>query len=305
MPGTWPRAFGAGSARGGPVEKRAPQGEISRLRGKAPALQILERRVNSVRLDDVRAYWEANPLAASAIPHPRGSREYFEYYDRLREANESLEFSYRLHEYRDFRGGKVLDVGCGNGYVLSHFAREGAEVYGVDLTDAAVALCRKRFEYLGLHGDFRQGNAEALPFPDATFDCVTSMGVLHHTPDTAAAVAEVYRVLRPGGRLIVMFYHRDSALYRIKFPLLRLWRGKTTQQLVNEVDGDGNPLGDVYSKEELGRLLGRFTDLEMSVGLLQGEMLVPRAGRFIPAPVLRLLEPRLGWFLYAKGRKPA
>jgi SAM-dependent methyltransferase len=260
--------------------------------------------VNPVQLDDVRAYWEANPLSASAIPHPLGSGEYFEYYDRLREANESVEFSARLHEYRDFARRRVLDVGCGNGYVLSRYALAGAEVHGVDLTDAAVGLCRKRFEYLGLVGDFRQGNAEALPYPDATFDCVTSMGVLHHTPDTARAVSEVHRVLKPGGRLIVMFYHRDSALYRIKFPILRAWNGKSIERLLNEVDGDANPLGKVYSREELTRLLGAFTDLELSVGLLEGEMLIPRAGRFIPARVLRALEPRLGWFLYAKGRKP-
>ena len=168
-----------------------------------------------------------------------------EYYDRLREANESVDFSFRLHEYRDFRDRKVLDVGCGNGYVLSRFAREGADVSGVDLTDAAVGLCRKRFEYLGLSGAFRRGNAEALPLPDGSLDCVTSIGVLHDTPDTAKAVAEVHRVL------------------------------------------------------------GAFTDLELWAGLLEGEMIVPRAGRFVPAPVPRALEPRLGWFLHAKGRKPA
>ncbi len=261
--------------------------------------------MSTARLEDVRAYWEANPLAASAVPHPPGSPEYFDYYDALREANESVEFSYALHEYRDFRGKKVLDVGCGNGYVLSRFARAGAEVYGVDLTDTAVALCRKRFEYAGLVGDFRQGNAEALPFPDDTFDCVTSMGVLHHTPATATAVSEVRRVLKRNGRLIVMFYYRDSAQYRVGFPLLRLWQGKSMQRLVNEVDGSTNPLGDVYSKTELRRLLAGFTGLELSVGQLVGTMIIPRFGRLIPRFVLRMLEGRWGWFLYAKGWKPA
>ena len=58
----------------------------------------------SVGIEDVRSYWEAHPLCAEAIPHPLGSREYFEYYDRLREANESVEFSARLHEYVSFAG---------------------------------------------------------------------------------------------------------------------------------------------------------------------------------------------------------
>src|SRR5215218_3441349 len=178
-----------------------------------------------VEIEDVRNYWDDNPLSSAAIPYALHTPEYFEFYDTLRELNESVEFSYRLHEYSAFAGKKVLDVGSGNGYVLSKYAREGAEVYGVDLTPAAITLCQQRFALLGLRGHFDIANAERLPFADETFDCVCSMGVLHHTPDTAAAVAEIYRVLKPGGRLIVMFYHRDSVLYRVTFPLLRMVHG--------------------------------------------------------------------------------
>jgi SAM-dependent methyltransferase len=261
-------------------------------------------RTPAVMIDDVRSYWEAHPLCADAIPHPLASRAYFEHYDRLREANESVEFSAALHEYDQFTGKAVLDVGCGNGYVLSRYARAGAHTTGIDLTETAVEICRKRFEIMGLEGQFRQANAEALPFADGSFDCVTSMGVLHHTPDTAKAVSEVFRVLKPGGRLIVMFYHRNSALYRIGFPLQRLLTGKTTRQLVNEVDGEGNPLGDVYSAAELRRLLARFTGLELFTGLLEPWMLLPRFSRVVPAAVLRPFAGRWGWFLYAKGHRP-
>jgi len=256
------------------------------------------------RLEDVRSYWDSNPLSAAAIPHPLFTPEYFEHYDRLREANESLAFSYDLHEYRRFAGKKVLDVGCGNGYVLSKYAREGADAYGVDLTPTAVRLCERRFELLGLDGTFAVASAEALPFEDETFDCVCSMGVVHHTPDTPRAVAEIHRVLKPGGRLILMVYHRDSALYRLNFRIQSLLTGKTRAQLVNEVDGVGNPKGDVYSRAELKRLLTRFDDVELSVGLLQGWMLAPRLTRRVPDRLLRPLASRWGWFLYAKANKP-
>src|SRR5215213_10298160 len=106
----------------------------------------------AIRIEDVRSFWDANPLCAAAIPHPLGTAQYFANYDALREANESLDFSYQLHEYRQFAGKKVLDVGSGNGYVLSKYAREGAEVYGVDLTPTAIDLCQERFKLLGLHG---------------------------------------------------------------------------------------------------------------------------------------------------------
>lgn len=258
-----------------------------------------------VDIDEVRSYWNENPLSASAIPHPLYSPEYYAYYDRLRELNESVAVSNELHEYESFAGRKVLDVGCGNGYVVSRYAAAGAIASGVDVTETAVQLTQRRLELMGLEADIRVASAEDLPFEDATFDCVSSMGVVHHTPDTPRAISEIHRVLKPGGRLILMVYHRNSLLYRVNFPLQRLMTGKSMQQLVDEVDGIGNPKGDVYSRAELRRLLGSFTEVEMFAGLLQPWMVAPRLGRLVPAAALRPLAGRLGWFLYAKARKDA
>jgi SAM-dependent methyltransferase len=255
-------------------------------------------------IEDVRRFWEHNPVAARSVPHALGSAEYFAYYDGLREANESPAFSAELHEYAAFAGKRVLDVGSGNGYVLSRYARHGARVCGVDLTATAIDLCRRRFRLMNLPGHFVVGNAERLPFADGSFDCVCSMGVLHHTPDTPKAVREVYRVLRPGGRLIVMFYHRNSLQYRVKFPLERWLKGRSMQESVNLVDGEGNPKGDVYTRVELERLLHGFTGLEMFAGLLPWHK-APLAQRVVPPVVRTALERRLGFFLYAKGRRPA
>jgi SAM-dependent methyltransferase len=257
-----------------------------------------------VNVQDVQRYWQANPVAARANPHPLGSPEYFDYYDALREANEPIEFSRELHEFVRFAGGRVLDVGSGNGYVLSRYAAAGARTVGIDLTRAAVDLCRRRFELRQLAGSFVQGNAEDLPFVTGSFDCVCSMGVLHHTPDTARAVREVHRVLKPGGRMIVMFYHRESFLYRVKFPVVRTFTGKSIQQQVDEVDGVGNPKGDVYSKRELLTLLQGFTNVELFAGQLPWHKLGALKG-VLPAGLRRSAERRWGWFLYAKADKLA
>jgi ubiquinone/menaquinone biosynthesis C-methylase UbiE len=254
--------------------------------------------------DLVRDFWEANPVAAARIDAPIGSPEFFAAYDRLRERNESVEFSRRLHEFDRFTGQKVLDVGCGNGYVLSRYAGAGANVYGVDITGTAIELTKRRFEFLHLEGDFRVADAEHLPFADQTFDCVTCMGVLHHVPDTERSVAEIRRVLKPGGLLIAMVYHRNSALYRIRFPIDSVVKRKSIQQLVNEVDGVGNRKGDVYSRAELRGLLADFDALELEVGVLQPWMVIPGGNRLISIRWLRPFERRLGWFLYAKARKP-
>jgi len=260
--------------------------------------------LNPRRIEDIRKFWESHPVAASAIPHPLGTPEYFQCYDRLREANESVAFSYRLHEYREFSSRRVLDIGCGNGYVLSKYALEGAQVYGVDITQTALDLCSRRFVLLGSDGSLCQGNAEELPFKEAMFDCVCSMGVLHHTPSPARAVEEIFRVLKPQGRFIVMMYHRNSALFRFTFSVRSALTGKPTSELVDEVDGPGNPKGDVYSKGELRRLLNRFGDLQLFVGLLQREMLWSKVGSVLPDWLLRMGEPHVGWFLYAKCIKP-
>ena len=82
----------------------------------------------------------------------------------------------------------------------SRYARAGARVTGVDLTPRHVAVGAPARRGARSGGDNRLGDAERLPLPDASFDRVSSNGVLHHTPDMPAALREIRRVLRPGGR---------------------------------------------------------------------------------------------------------
>lgn len=257
-------------------------------------------KINSA---DIKNFWNEHPVATAGIPYRPGTREFFRYYDAVRERKESAGFSDALHEYGKFSGKKVLDVGCGNGYVLDRYAREGAEVYGVDITEAAVDICRKRFELSGLHGEFHVANAEKLPFPDGTFDCVCSMGVLHHVSDPEKAVSEICRVMKSGGRLIVMVYHRDSCRYRVRMKIESMVTGKSLERLVNEGDGIGNPKADVYSRDELRKLLVSFKDLDLSIRMLKGYHLFFKLGHFVPDLFMRPFERRWGWFLYAKGIK--
>lgn len=260
--------------------------------------------LNTVTTEEVRSFWQENPLCVAGIPFKPGTSEFFNYFDAQRETIESIPYSYALHEYRDFKGKKVLDVGSGNGYVLSKYAIEGADVYGVDITQAGIDLCKARFDLLGLSGIFQVADAQSLPFPDNTFDCVCSMGVLHHVPDTQKALDEIFRVLKPGGRLIVMFYHRHSAKYQIKYRVWSWFTGKSMQQLVNEFDGVGNPKGVVSSRSELRVRLHRFSELHMHVGFLETRDIILRGARFFPEQLFRPLASLVGWNLYCKAKKP-
>ena len=271
-----------------------------------------QRTVPLPTAGQVKRFWEEHPVAATLVPAKPGTPAFFDAYDRLRAQNESPAFAAAFHRYAHFPGARVLDVGCGNGHVLEQYARNGAVPVGVDLTRTALHLTRQWFRVRGLPPPaLVEASAESLPFASDRFAAVSSMGVVHHTPDDARAIRELIRVLRPGGRLMVMVYHRNSALYRISFPLVRRFsptsRGRRMQELVNGVDGAGNPLGRVYSRRELARLLPGCDIVEMTAGHLRGTL--PPLGpvhdptAFIPEPVLRRLARRFGWFLYVAAVK--
>lgn len=96
---------------------------------------------------------------------------------------------------------RVLDVATGSGNAALAAARRGCDVVGVDYVPALLARGRKRAEAEGLDIDLVEGDAESLPFPDASFDAVVSVYGAMFAPDQAQAAAELARVTRPGGRI--------------------------------------------------------------------------------------------------------
>lgn len=102
------------------------------------------------------------------------------------------------------RPGRVLDVACGPGIVAEALVGVAREIVGIDATPEMVARARERLRKAGAaHASFHEGPAEALPFPDGSFDAVVTRLSLHHLPNVPAVVAEMRRVLRRGGRLVV------------------------------------------------------------------------------------------------------
>ncbi len=129
-------------------------------------------------------------------------------------------------------GEKVLDVGCGTGGVtIPAKQRVGitGEAAGIDPAPEMIAVARKKAVRAGLEVDFRVGVIESLPYPDATFDVVTSSLMMHHLPHElqATGLSEIYRVLKPGGRLLIADMMRLSAsLHDRLFALLTLHGGR-------------------------------------------------------------------------------
>ena len=147
-------------------------------------------------------------------------------------------------------------------------------------------------------------DGERLPFQSESFDVVYSNGVLHHTPDTAGAISEVHRVLRPGGVAKIMLYHRNSLNYWIEIVLrrgvlgLEFLRGRSAEQIMSRViefsDHDARPLVKVYSRRRVRELFGMFKDVRVDVEQLMRDEL-----RFlsplITDAVFEKLRKRIGW----------
>jgi SAM-dependent methyltransferase len=199
----------------------------------------------------VRRYWNERIHDLDMTRHPVGTREFFDDLDQYR--FDKLRYLPVLVDFSRYRDRKVLEIGCGIGTDLVRFARAGARVTGIDLSETAVILARGNFEQHGLAGvaDLRVGDGGALPFPDATFDLVYCHGVLQYAADPRAVVAEAHRVLAPGGEAIFMVYNRVS------------WLNAMSKVMKVPLEHEDAPVLKKYSIGEFRGLLSRFATVRI------------------------------------------
>ncbi|MEW6161362.1 MAG: class I SAM-dependent methyltransferase [Verrucomicrobiota bacterium] len=168
-------------------------------------------------LANVHDFWNTEACGTHFVQETAGTKAF---YEKFREYRYRTEWHIPLLvPFTEARGKQVLEIGIGNGADGAMFALNGAHYTGVDLTEAALEATRRHFEVLELPGNFQRENAERLSFADGSFDWVYSHGVLHHTPHPAQAIREVWRVLKPGGRAIIMLYHKRSFNYYFRIML--------------------------------------------------------------------------------------
>ena len=245
--------------------------------------------------DDVRRHWQATPCGH---PHARsapGTREFFAEVDERRYRLEPFVPSFAAFER--WRGRRVLEIGVGLGSDFVRFVRAGADATGVDLTQAAVELVRRRLELEGLAADLRVADAEALPFDDGSFDLVWSWGVLHHTPDTRRAVDEVRRVLRPDGEARLMLYSRRSFFAAGLWLRYALLRGRPWRSFADVIGKHlESPGTKAFTQAELERLFASF-------GSVDTMRFVTPYDRRVAGPLASLAGPRFGWFVGVVARR--
>ncbi|MBE0448583.1 MAG: class I SAM-dependent methyltransferase [Actinobacteria bacterium] len=264
-------------------------------------------------LDKVEAQkqWTATPCGSSYVTYERGTLEFF---DELRRAKAEIDtWVQRYIPFKFGEGKKVLDVGCGMGNDLLSFSLAGAECHAIDLTEEHVRLARLNFELHNREAGIKQCDAAQICYPDNYFDIVYSLGVLHHTPDIEDCLAEIYRVLKPGGLFIMALYYKYSAFHVFSKVLTDgILRGKLFKlgysglMATVEAGADGiniKPLVKTYSKRKLNKLLKKFEDVEFKVAHFN-RYHMGGFRPFIKNKWEKRLEHYLGWYVISYAKKP-
>jgi ubiquinone/menaquinone biosynthesis C-methylase UbiE len=243
---------------------------------------------------------------------PVGTREYFEEV----EARKYLVEPHipKFAEFDRWAGKKVLEIGCGMGTDTMRFARAGAEVTAVDLSERSLDLARQRSQVFGLADQitFVHSNAEELQgVPDSpVYDLIYSFGVIHHTPNPRRVLEQARRRLAPGGEVKVMVYHRRS--WKVAEIVLSYGKGRfwDLDRLVAEHSEaqTGCPITYTYTRKSVKEL---FHGAGLAVTDTEIDHIFPYRirdyveyryiRRFpfngLPVPLMRSLEQHFGWHL--------
>jgi len=244
-------------------------------------------------LQAVRGFWEAHINNEYYTHEARGSEAFFSEIERRR-----YRWHYHLRDlFRELQGssGRLLEIGCGMGMDSVQLARCGFQVTAVDLTEAALTLARQYAASRRVDIDFRTGNAEALEFGDGEFDAAYSFGVLHHTPNIESAIAELHRILRPGGVAHVMLYHKWSIVCGIH-ELLRL-PYESPRHLK-----DHCPVVYTYGKGDVRELFRSFSRVRIASAYPFTYGFRSVSG-WVPEAALRPLGRLVGWHLMIRAER--
>jgi SAM-dependent methyltransferase len=265
-------------------------------------------------LRQVRDFWNE---AACGERYAAGesARERLDAQARTRYALEPF-----IHDFARFAegsGADVLEVGVGMGADHLEWARSRPRsLTGIDLTPRAIDLTRQRLGLNGFASRLLGADAEHLPFRDASFDTVYSWGVIHHSPDTAAAAREIHRVLRPGGRARVMVYHSRSlvgAMLWLRYALLVGHPWRSLEEIYSRhLESPGTK---AYSLDGARRLFESYSDVTVSTQLGPGDLLEGGVGerhrsawlaiarRLFPRGAVRRWLPGHGLYLLIDARR--
>jgi len=272
-----------------------------------------QKESQGISIDVIKNYWETRTPGIRHSKMRPGTRGFL---NELESKRYTRHYAYLLKEgeFEKHKGERVLEIGCGMGIDLLQFAKGGAIVTGIDLTENAIQYAKKHFEHRNMIGDFQVMNSETLEFRENTFDLVYSFGVLHHTVDIEKAISEIYRVLKPGGKTIIMLYHKGFRYYfkiHLYYGIIRAEYLKYgVKDIVNQRTEEffHSPITRVYTRQKAKDLFKQFSVIESANAFrIDDNVWVLRRfiqmSDYLPKVIRRFIEQRLGWNIIIKAIK--
>lgn len=267
-----------------------------------------------------RSVWGATPAGSMlGAGQKLGTKEYFKQVVEKRFANE-CDWMFEVVDFKSYKDKRVLEIGCGCGYDAYQFCVHGARYTGIDLVPQNPILARNNLKYFGCSVETYEMDVEQLRLPANHYDFVFSFGVLHHVPDIDLALRNIYRVVRPGGGVQVIVYHKISIFYLLHIAFFDwILRGKFRTislakrlSMIEFTESGQLPLVTVYSKRELQKKIkdAGFIIEDVKIRKLKAEDLpnikfIARFYKYIPGWVLSWMSRRWGWYLSVKAQKPS
>jgi SAM-dependent methyltransferase len=274
--------------------------------------------MTNATVQDVQRYWDARPCNLRHSTAEVGSRQYF---DEV----EARKYFVEPHipafaEFATWKGRKVLEIGCGLGTDSINFARAGADLTILELSQASIDLCKKRFDVMGLKATFYQGDAERLPdiVPPQHFDLVYSFGVIHHTPRPEQVIAHIRdHYMGPTSELRLMLYSKwcwKTFWIVASYGKGAFWKAPELIATHSEAQ-TGCPVTFTYSFDDLRQgLLENFTITSLTKDHVFPYVIESYVKyeyermwyfRWMPPGLFRWFERRAGWHTLIRATLPA
>jgi SAM-dependent methyltransferase len=218
-------------------------------------------------MEGVRQFWNERPCNIRHSQKEVGTLAYFDEVEAKKYKAEP-----HIPAFADFKrwaGKRVLEIGSGIGTDATNFCRHGADYTGIDLTEKAVEIVRKRLEVFDLSGSVAVCNAEqGLPKHESgTYDLVYSFGVIHHTPNPKVVIDNIAEVTEVGAELRIMLYSKWSyklfwMLHEYKDAVWDFGEGMDNMVAKYAEAQTGCPIAFTYTFDEVKQLLSPHFEVE-------------------------------------------
>tara|TARA_R110002110_G_scaffold129820_1_gene309954 strand:+ start:3943 stop:4716 length:774 start_codon:yes stop_codon:yes gene_type:complete len=252
------------------------------------------------KLKEVISFWDNRPCNINHSSSQTGTKKYFKEVTEKKYGVEPHIVSFA--NFEEWKGKKVLEIGCGLGTAAQSFVEAGAIYTGIDLSEKSLELARKRFELFNLDGSFYRVDGEDISsvVPVEEYDLIYSFGVIHHTPDPHKLLSEIKK------------YMREDTVFRLMLYASNSWKSFMVEAELDRPEAQkGCPIANTYTHTEVHELLEGYTVVEINQDhIFPYEISSYKKQQFnleewfkaMPSKMFSTLEKNLGWHLLIEAR---